>query len=132
MSLIGEGGQRAYPVLADALIRAGDAQGALDIVTESPDEAWPNLEAKRRRLVIAQAMTGQFAAALENVTALLISTPDDQDLLFVAIQVMYRRHLNAPLSADERTTFLDYAARYERQQGPHAPLVSSWRRYVSR
>jgi predicted TPR repeat methyltransferase len=132
MSLIAEGGERAYPMLADALIRTGDGPTALDIVNESPVDAWPSGDARTRRLAIAQAMAGQYAAALDNVRGVLKAAPDDLDMLFVAIQVMYRSHSASPLAGDERQQFLDYAQRYERNQGPQSPLVSAWRRYVAR
>jgi tetratricopeptide (TPR) repeat protein len=129
MSLIGEGGDRAYPVLVDALLRTGDAQGALDLIAEAP-EAWPSDDARHRRVAIAQAMLGQYGLALDGTNALLDRTPDDVDLLFVALQVLYRRHAESPLAGPDKQRFADYAARYEREHGPHAALVASWLRQI--
>ena len=131
MSLIGDGGERAYPSLVDALLRTGDAQTALDLIAEAP-EAWPDDHARRRRVAIAQAMLGQYVPALEAVTALLEKTPDDPDLLFVALQVMYRRFTEKTLTAPERARFFQYAATYERIGGAQAPLVESWVKHLSR
>jgi VWFA-related protein len=131
MSLIGDGGERAYPSLVDALLRTGDAQTALDLIAEAP-EAWPDERARHRRVAIAQAMLGQYAPALETVTALLERTPDDADLLFVALQVMYRRYTENTLTAAERARFFQFAATYERIGGAQAALVQSWVTHLSR
>jgi tetratricopeptide (TPR) repeat protein len=129
MSLIGEGGDRAYPVLVDALLRTGDAQGALDLIAEAP-EAWPSDDARHRRVAIAQAMLGEYGVALEGVNALLAKSPDDLDLLFVALQVLYQRHAESPLAGPDKTRFAEYAARYQRDGGPQAALVASWVRQI--
>ena len=41
MSLIGDNGTAAYPLLVDGLLRVGDGQGALDLIAEAPN-AWPS------------------------------------------------------------------------------------------
>ncbi len=131
MSLIGDGGERAYPVLVDAMLRTGDAQGALDLIAEAP-EAWRTDDERRRRVAMAQAMLGQFAPALEAVSALLERQPNDTDLLFVALQVLYRRHTDTPLGEAEKKRFADYAARYANTGGPQTALVAAWLKQVSR
>jgi VWFA-related protein len=131
MALIGEGGDRAYPVLVDAHLRLGNAQAALDLIDEAPD-AWPTGEARQRRVAIAQAMLGRYAPALETVSALLDSQPDDADLLFVALQVMYRQHTETPLAGADKERFAAYAERYLRRDGPQAALVTSWQRQINR
>ena len=75
----------------------GDAQAALDLIAEAP-EAWPSDDARLRRVATAQAMLGQFEPALETLNGLLQRQADDLDLLFVAIQVLYRQHLARPLA----------------------------------
>ena len=130
MSLL-TGGRAVYPLLVDATLRVGDAQAALDLIAEAP-EAWPSDDARQRRVVTAQAMLGQFAPALDTLNAMLTRQPDDRDLLFVAIQVLYRQHLTRPLPAAERARFDDYAARYLAGGGGEAALVETWRRYVTR
>jgi VWFA-related protein len=131
LSLIGEGGTRAYPVLVDALLRLGDAQAALDLIDEAP-EAWPADDARQRRVAIAQAMLGRYTAALEAVIPLLDAYADDVDLLFVALQVLYRQHTDTPLAGADQQRFVDYAARYARHKGSQAALVSSWLRQVNK
>jgi VWFA-related protein len=131
MSLIGEGGDRAYPVLVDAQLRLGNAQAALDLIAEAPD-VWPTVEARQRRVAIAQAMLGRYQPALETVTALLETQPDDPDLLFVALQVLYRQHTGTPLAGAATKRFAAYAQRYLDVKGPQAALVASWLRQVAR
>ena len=101
------------------------------MIAEAPD-AWPSDEARLRRVATAQAMLGQFEPALETLHALLARRAEDTDLLFVAIQVLYRQHLTRALSAEDRTRFDDYCKRYTAAHGPEAALVETWRRYVLR
>jgi tetratricopeptide (TPR) repeat protein len=131
MSLIGESGERAYPMLVDAQLRLGDAQAALDLIDEAPD-AWPTADARQRRVAIAQAMLGRYQPALTTVSALLDAQPDDTDLLFVALQVLYRQHTSTPLTGADKQRFATYAERYTRNRGPQAALVASWLRQVNR
>lgn len=131
MSLLSEGGDVAYPVLVDALLRLGDGPKALEFLEEAPD-AWPDADARLRREAVVQAMLGRYPEATAGLTPLLSRHPGDLDLLFVAIQVLYRTHLDSPLSPEERTTFMDYAGRYEQAAGPQIALVDAWRRYVGR
>jgi hypothetical protein len=101
------------------------------MIAEAP-EAWPTNDARLRRVVTAQAMLGQFEPALDALTGLLERSPDDQDLLFVAIQVLYRQHLARPLEPGHRKRFDAYTQRYLDAKGPESPLVQTWRRYVMR
>jgi VWFA-related protein len=131
LATISDESASVYPMLVDALLRIGDAQGALDMVAEAP-QAWSSDEARLRRVATAQAMLGQFAPALEALTALLDRQPNDSDLLFVAIQVLYRQHLARPLEAAEKKRFDTYTQRYLEAKGPDAALVETWRKYVMR
>jgi VWFA-related protein len=131
MSMIGDSGPAVYPLLVDGLLRIGDGQAALDLIAEAPN-AWPSDVARLRRVATAQAMLGQFEPALDTLNGLLARQRDDVDLLFVAIQVLYRRHLARPLDATERKRFDEYAQRYIAAKGPEAALVDTWRKFVSR
>jgi len=62
MATISDDGAAVYPMLVDALLRIGDAQGALDMIAESP-EAWPTTDARMRRVATAQA--GVLLAPIE-------------------------------------------------------------------
>jgi VWFA-related protein len=129
MATISDDSAGVYPMLVDALLRVGDAQGALDMIAEAP-QSWASDDARLRRVATAQAMLGQFGPALEALTGLLKRAPDDADLLFVAIQVLYRQHLARPLPAAEKTLFDEYSKRYLEAKGADAALVQAWRKYV--
>jgi predicted TPR repeat methyltransferase len=131
MATISDESTAVYPMMVDAMLRVGDAQGALEMIAEAP-QAWPSDDARLRRVATGQAMLGQFAPALETLTALLQRHPNDADLLFVAIQVLYRQHLSRPLEPADRRAFDAYAQRYEDVKGPENALVQTWRRYVAR
>jgi VWFA-related protein len=131
MATIGDDSDAVYPLLVDALLRVGDAQGALDMIAESP-EAWPSADARLRRVATAQAMIGQFDPALEALNGLLQRSPNDADLLFVAIQVLYRQHLSRPLEPAGKRLFDAYAQRYEEVRGPELALVQTWRKFIAR
>jgi hypothetical protein len=129
MSTLGDSSEAVYPMLVDALLRIGDAQAALEMIAEAPG-AWASDDARLRRVATAQAMLGQFGPALDVLNGLLQRRADDVDLLFVAVQVLYRQHLARPLPAEERKRFDDYARRYVDAGGAQAPLVTTWRKYV--
>jgi VWFA-related protein len=131
MATISADSTGVYPMLVDAMLRIGDAQGALDMIAEAP-AAWPSDEARLRRVATGQAMLGQFEPALETLHGLLQRSPNDVDLLFVAIQVMYRQHLSRPLDATDKKRFETYSERYTAAQGPEEALVQTWRRFVLR
>jgi VWFA-related protein len=130
MATIGDDSAAVYPMLVDALLRIGDAQGALDMIADAP-EAWPSADVRLRRVATAQAMLGQFDPALEALTGLLQRHPNDADLLFVAIQVMYRQHLSRPLDDAAKRRFDAYAQRYEDVNGTESAIVRTWRKYIS-
>jgi VWFA-related protein len=131
MATIGDDSDGVYPMLVDAMLRIGDAQGALDMIAEAP-QAWPSDAARLRRVATAQAMLGQFAPALDALTGLLERSPNDADLLFVVVQVLYRLHLARPLEPADKKRFDSYSQRYLDANGSEAALVQTWRRYVMR
>jgi predicted TPR repeat methyltransferase len=131
MATIGENSEAVYPLLVDAMLRVGDAKSALDTIAEMP-EAWPDDESRMRRVATAQAMLGQFEPAMAALADLLERRRDDQDLLFLAIQVMYRQHQAKALPAAEGARFDAYSKRYLDAKGPESALVQTWRKFVLR
>ncbi len=92
MALLSENPGAVYPALVDALLRTGDGRQALDVIEEAPD-AWPNDDERLKREAIALAMIGDYSGALPKLKDQLDNTSnDDQPLLFVAIQVLYKMH----------------------------------------
>jgi hypothetical protein len=118
-------------VLVDALLRSGDGRQALEILEEAP-AAWASDNERLKREAIALAMIGDFSGALPKLKDQLDHTRnDDQPMLFVAIQVLYRMHQqDRSLSDDNRQRFRDYVERHQKLGGPDRAIVETWRRAV--
>jgi VWFA-related protein len=130
MSLLSDAADVVYPPLVDGLLRLGDGLQALTFLDEAPD-AWPDPDARDERQATAEAMTGAYAPALDKLHALIEKRPDDLDLAYLALQVMYRvRQESGPLGEEDRARFARYAARYTEGKGPNAALVATWLKYV--
>jgi VWFA-related protein len=130
MALLSENPGAVYPALVDALLRTGDGRQALDVIEEAPD-AWENIDDRLSREAIALAMIGDYSGALPRLKDQLDNTKnDDQPLLFVAIQVLYKIHQQDKLSADNLTRFRDYVERHQKLGGPNRAIVETWRRAV--
>jgi VWFA-related protein len=131
MALLSENPGAVYPALVDALLRSGDGRQALDVIEEAPD-AWPNDDERLKREALALAMIGDYSAALPKLKDQLDNTRnDDQPLLFVAIQVLFKMHQqDKSLSPDNTERFRDYVARHQKLGGPDRAIVETWRRAV--
>ena len=129
MSLLSREAEPAYPFLVDALLRVGDGQRALDVIQRSPD-AWKTSTSAREREILAEAVAGRFAQALPKIQALIASRPGDLDLLFVGIQMLYRQHLQEPLSGAPLTLFDAWTRQYQQAAGSDRPSIAPWRSYV--
>jgi len=56
---------------------------------------------------------------------------DDQPLLFIAIQVLYRMHMqDKSLSPDNLAHFRNYVERHQKLGDPDRAIVETWRRFV--
>ncbi|MGH9387724.1 MAG: hypothetical protein ACRD2N_25995, partial [Vicinamibacterales bacterium] len=86
-----------------------------------------------KREATAEAMLGDYDSALPKLTELVNAQRVDQNLLFVAIQVLYRMHIdNRGLNARNKTLFADLVKRHQEMGGPNRALVDTYRRYVLR
>jgi tetratricopeptide (TPR) repeat protein len=132
MSLLSEAADVVYPPLVDGLLRLGDGLQALTFLDEAPD-AWADEDQRDERQATAEAMTGAYVPALEKLHGLIDKRPDDMDLMFLALQVMYRvRQETGSLPDKDRERFVDYAARYAAAKGAQETLVASWLKYVAK
>lgn len=130
MALLSENPGAVYPLLVDALLRIGDGRQAIDVLQEAP-LAWEREDERLRREAIARAMLGDYAGALAALTELLGADPRDQNLLFVAIQVLYRMQAEGGrLTPEQKGRFADYVARHQKMGGPNVALVETWRKFV--
>lgn len=132
MSLLSDAADVVYPPLVDGLLRLGDGLQALTFIDEAPD-AWTDDDARDERQATAEAMTGAYVPALEKLHALIEKRPEDLDLTYLALQVMYRlRQETGSLNTVDRERFVAYAARYAAAKGPQAALVSTWLKFVAK
>jgi VWFA-related protein len=130
MALLSENPAAVYPALVDALLRMGDGRQALDLIEEAPS-AWPIDNDRIRREATGLAMLGDYASALPKLVELLDTKNDDQPLLFIAIQVMYKMHLEkGGLDANGKARFSGYVERHQKLGGPDRAIVETWRRFV--
>jgi VWFA-related protein len=131
MALLSENPGAVYPALVDALLRTGDGRGALDVIEEAPD-AWPDDDERLKREAIALAMIGDYSGALPKLKDQLDNTRnDDQPMLFVAIQVLFKMHQqDKSLSPDNTERFRSYVDRHQKLGGPDRAIVETWRRSV--
>lgn len=131
MALLSENPGAVYPALVDALLRTGDGRQALDVLEEAPS-AWESDDERLKREAMALAMIGDFSGALPKLKDQLDNTKnDDQPLLFVAIQVLYRMHQqDKSLSPDNLQRFRSYVERHQKLGGPDRAIVETWRRAV--
>ncbi len=131
MALLSENPAAVYPALVDALLRVGDGRQALEVLADA-SAAWEDDNARLRREAIALAMIGDFSGALPKLKDQLDNTRnDDQPLLFVAIQVLFKMHQqDKSLSPDNLARFRTYVERHQKLGGPDRALVETWRRAV--
>ena len=133
MALLSENPAAVYPALVDALLRLGDGRQAVDLIEEAPS-AWASDSERMRREATALAMLGDYSGSLPKLIDLLDTTRnDDQPLLFIAIQVLYRMHMqDKGLSPDNLARFRNYVERHQKLGGPDRAIVETWRRFVLR
>ena len=117
LSLLSDAADVVYPPLVDGLLRLGDGLQALTFIDEAPD-AWKDDDTRDERQATAEAMTGAYVPALEKLHGLIERRPDDMDLTYLALQVMYRvRQETGSLTEDDRDRFVTYANRYTAAKG---------------
>lgn len=132
MSLLSDAADVIYPPLVDGFLRLGDGLQALAFLDEAPG-AWTDLDARDERQATAEAMTGAYSPALEKLHVLIEKRPADLDLLYLALQVMYRmRQETGVLNDADSVRFADYAKRYADGKGPQAALVATWQKFMTR
>jgi tetratricopeptide (TPR) repeat protein len=130
MALLSENPGAVYPPLVDALLRLGDGREAASVLGEAPD-AWTLASARLRREATAEAMLGAYDTALPKLQQLLGTQEGDQNLLFLAVQVLYRLHAEGSgLTASQQALFDDYVRRHQELGGPNVALVEAWRKFV--
>lgn len=113
----------AYMVAADARLRIGQAQSAVDILKPAYERD-PMHDEIARRLAMAYSMLNRHTEALAVLDGYLTRRPNDQDMLFAAITSQYEAvRAGQILSNIDRDKMQRYAAAY---QGPNRSLVDKY------
>jgi tetratricopeptide (TPR) repeat protein len=132
MALLSENPGAVYPNLVDALLRLGDGRTAIEFLEEAPD-AWPNDDVRLHRRATAEAMLGNYEDALSKLKDLVERRKNDQNLLFITIQVLYRMQFESKgkgLDSRNKALFADLVARHQQLDTPNKALVETWRKFV--
>jgi hypothetical protein len=109
-------------LLADALLRQGEVEGAVDVLREAA-AAWPGDDRFRQRLGVAYGLSGRTQDALPLLSAHLERHPEDTDTLFATLRLLYEGLAGG---AGDRESFLRYARAYVAAAGPRQALVAMW------
>jgi hypothetical protein len=117
-----------YPVLIDGLLRIGDATQALEFLAEA-EPTFTDRTQYTKRLAQAYALAGRYSEAAPLADEYLRSHPDDVDMLFLALHLLYERHASGEtLAAADQARFADYASRYEAHHGTQILIVRGWKK----
>ena len=113
-----------YTMVADARLRDGQADSAIDILRPAYERDKANDDIAKR-LAVAYAMTARFADALPIADAYLVRQPSDQDMLLTALVAQYEvvRTGQVVLSNVDRARIKKYATAYK---GPERPLIDKY------
>jgi thioredoxin-like negative regulator of GroEL len=114
----------AYIVLADARLRAGQADSVVDVL-KAAQERNPADDDINQRLTAAYLMTGRYAEALPILDRYLTQHPDDQVALFAAVYAQYHvvTREKLALSQSEQAKLARYVRAYA---GPYQPLLAKY------
>ncbi|HEV7499450.1 MAG TPA: tetratricopeptide repeat protein, partial [Vicinamibacteria bacterium] len=108
-------------LFADALLRTGEVDGAIDALREAA-AAWPADDRFRNRLGLAYAASGRRAEAMPLLAAYVEAHPADVEASFAVLRLLYEAHP----AGEERDQFLRYARAYVAAAGPRQALVAQW------
>jgi tetratricopeptide (TPR) repeat protein len=135
MALITETDARiVYEVLADALLRQGEASQAIEILTEVRGR-WPDDVGFLPRLAAAQAMLQRRTEALATLGTYLERNPSDAEAAALAIRLIYEAHA-AGQTVKSATADRELAAKYQELYraagGTNQALVDRWVAFIAR
>lgn len=121
-----------FDVLADALLRLGDGQESLAVITEAR-ERWPDDDTLLPRLAAARSLTGETGSALDTIETYLGRHPEDLDTIVLGLRILYDTHAagrvarGATADAALATTL---ARRYRAAGGPQADQLDRWAAFI--
>jgi tetratricopeptide (TPR) repeat protein len=135
MALITEAGARIVSeVLADALLRLGDAEQAIAILGEARGR-WPDDWGFLPRIAVAQVMLDRQTEALATLEAYLERQPADAQAAALAIRLIYEAHAAGRVvksAAADRALVAKYRELYRAAGGANQALVDRWVTFIAR
>ena len=112
-----------YPMIADARMRDGQPDSAIDILRPAYDRA-PADDEVARRLGIAYVLVGRFAEAVPVLDGYLTRHATDEDVLLAAIVAQYEVARGGQLLSNaDRAKLRRYATAY---RGPQRALIDKY------
>jgi Flp pilus assembly protein TadD len=112
-----------YTMVADARLRDGQPQSAIDILRPAYDRQ-PADDEVGRRLAVAYVLTAKYAEAVPVLDGYLTRHATDQDLLLAAVVAHYEvSRTGQALSDAEIAKLRKYAAAYK---GPDGAIVTKY------
>ena len=116
-------------MLIDGLLRLGESEEALEFLKEA-EPTFADRDEYSRRLVQAYALAARYGDALPVAHSYLSRHPDDANMLFLVMHMIYEGHASGELpdSTAELAHFSEYAAKYEALGGPQSAIVQGWRK----
>jgi TolA-binding protein len=121
-----------YDVLADALLRLGDAERAVAVLSEARDR-WPNDGGFLPRLAAAQAMLERRGEALTTLEAYLKGHQKDAEAAALAIRLIYDAHAAGRVvksPAADRELAATYRDLIRAAGGANQALVDRWVAFI--
>jgi tetratricopeptide (TPR) repeat protein len=115
----------ATELLADALMRTGNHESALDLLTEASTR-WKDAPGIARRIAAVQVKAGRREEALVALDTVIEADAGDLDSLFLAIYLLAGGQPPASLTAAEREKLARYARTYVEATGPYRAIVEQW------
>jgi hypothetical protein len=124
-----EAGAAARPLVslvADALLRQGDAARAIEVAER---DAQPSDVELLRRIAAARIAQGRDADALRLLNPILMRRPADIDAQWLTIHALFAGYVagnGVAMDAGARMRLLTLVSQYAAAGGPHAALGHEW------
>jgi len=135
LSLLSESAARiVYDVLADALLRLGYTEQAVNILTEAR-EKWNEDDSFVPRLAASKALLGRGGEAFALLEPYIARHKDDADAIFLALRLMYDSHAaggRVGTGGDDATAARTFASLYAAAGGVNTELVNRWAAFIAR
>ena len=123
-----------YTLLGDALLRLGEVDNAMNILSQAATQ-WPDNEDVQVRIGAALAMSGKRADALSKFEPYLAGHPDDLERHFAALRMLYEARADGkPIKStnEDKELFGRWSAAYAAAKGPQLAMVQQWQKAFGR